>query len=84
MFFCVGILFGNLNALAMVPLGRMAGIGAAVVGSVSNVVAVLVSALVGWFYNDTLLPILLGICVCSIAALLIVGQIRNLPDTPLE
>ncbi|MDX1473827.1 MAG: multidrug effflux MFS transporter, partial [Reinekea sp.] len=53
MFFCVGILFGNLNSLAMVPLGRMAGIGAAVIGSVSNVVAVLVSGAVGWFFNDT-------------------------------
>ncbi|WP_320822059.1 multidrug effflux MFS transporter [Reinekea sp.] len=84
MFFCVGILFGNLNALAMVPLGRMAGIGAAVVGSVSNVVAVLVSVLVGWFYNDTLLPILLGISVCTLVALMIVWWIRNLPDTPLE
>ena len=28
-FFCVGLLFGNLNALAMEPLGKMAGLGAA-------------------------------------------------------
>lgn len=32
-FFCVGILFGNQNSLAMEPLGHLAGIGAAVVGS---------------------------------------------------
>ena len=32
-FFFVGILFGNQNSLAMEPLGRLAGIGAAVVGS---------------------------------------------------
>ena len=28
-FFCTGILFGNINALAMQPLGHMAGLGAA-------------------------------------------------------
>ena len=32
-FFCLGILFGNLNAIAMEPLGHIAGVGAAVVGS---------------------------------------------------
>ncbi|MEI7748004.1 MAG: multidrug effflux MFS transporter, partial [Chlorobiaceae bacterium] len=32
-FFCTGILFGNLNALAMKSLGKIAGIGAGVVGS---------------------------------------------------
>ncbi len=29
-FFCIGLLFGNLNALAMRPLGHVAGAGAAV------------------------------------------------------
>ncbi|WP_196159633.1 multidrug effflux MFS transporter [Reinekea sp. G2M2-21] len=83
MFFCVGILFGNLNSLAMVPLGRMAGIGAAVIGSVSNVVAVLVSGVVGWFFNDTLLPILIGLCVCAVLALVLILLIRHSDDSPL-
>ncbi len=30
-FVCIGILFGNFNALAMGPLGHIAGVGAAVV-----------------------------------------------------
>ena len=34
-FFCVGILFGNLNVLAMEPLGHIAGVGVAVVGALS-------------------------------------------------
>lgn len=80
MFFCVGILFGNLNSLAMVPLGRMAGIGAAVVGSVSNVVAVLVSGIVGWFFNDTLLPILIGIMFSAAASLAITLKVRHADD----
>lgn len=35
-FFAVGMLFGNLNALAMEPLGHVAGIGSAIVGSGST------------------------------------------------
>src|SRR4029434_1277649 len=34
-FFGIGLLFGNLNALAMQPLGHIAGTGAAVVGATS-------------------------------------------------
>lgn len=81
MFFCVGILFGNLNSLAMVPLGRMAGIGAAIVGSISNVVAVVVSGVVGWFFNDTLLPILAGIMISSLISLGLVLTVRRAADT---
>ncbi|MGI9421741.1 MAG: multidrug effflux MFS transporter, partial [Hyphomicrobiaceae bacterium] len=43
-FFCVGIVFGNLNALAMEPLGHMAGLGAALVGSL----ATFISLPLGW------------------------------------
>ena len=84
MFFCVGILFGNLNSLAMVPLGRMAGIGAAVIGSVSNLVAVVLSGIVGWFFNETLLPILIGLSVSAIVSLCIVFMVKNKDDSALS
>ena len=31
-FFCCGILFGNYNAMAMEPMGRIAGMAAAISG----------------------------------------------------
>ena len=40
LFFFFGVLFGNLNALAMEPLGRIAGLGSALVGSVSTLISV--------------------------------------------
>lgn len=82
-FFCIGILFGNINALAMVPLGRMAGIGAAVIGSVSNIVAVPVAGAVGWFFNDTLIPIASGLCLCAMTSLLILFSVRHKNDDAL-
>ncbi|MEC8580999.1 MAG: MFS transporter [Pseudomonadota bacterium] len=38
-FFALGLLFGNLNALAMRPLGDMAGLGSSVIASGSSIVA---------------------------------------------
>jgi DHA1 family bicyclomycin/chloramphenicol resistance-like MFS transporter len=68
-FFCVGILFGNMNALAMQPLGRVAGVGAAVVGSLSTLISVPIGIVIGQSYDGTVLPlvasmaILAGLCI---------------------
>jgi DHA1 family bicyclomycin/chloramphenicol resistance-like MFS transporter len=59
-FFCIGILFGNLNALAMEPLGQMAGVGAAFVGSFSTLISMLLGTAVGQNYNGTILPLVIG------------------------
>ena len=64
-FFCVGILFGNLNALAMEPLGHIAGVGAAVVGSLSTFIAVPLGTVIGQGYNGTVLPLVGGFAVLS-------------------
>lgn len=64
-FFCTGILFGNLNALAMQPLGRLAGIGAAVVGSFATLISMLLGTLIGRSYNGTILPLVVGMTVLS-------------------
>lgn len=80
MMFAVGILFGNLNSLAMVPLGKLAGVGAAVVGTVQNLVSVVVSVFIGWFFTDQLLPILLGFMFSAAGALLLVLYVRGATD----
>ena len=53
-FFSFGHLFGNLNALAMEPLGHIAGVGAAVVASLPTLVAVPFGALVGLTFDGTM------------------------------
>lgn len=59
-FFCIGILFGNINAMAMQPLGGMAGLGAAIIGSLSSIVSVLTAVLVGSFIESSITPVALG------------------------
>jgi len=64
-FFCVGILFGNQNTLAMEPLGHMAGIGAAVVGSLSTLISMLLGTMIGQNYNGTIFPLVAGMAILT-------------------
>lgn len=72
LFFCVGLVFGNINALAMQWLGRVAGLGASIIASVSSLISVGVALLVGQFYNQTLYSLSLGFLGCALLALLLV------------
>ncbi|MCA0434227.1 MAG: multidrug effflux MFS transporter [Proteobacteria bacterium] len=56
-FFCSGMLFGNYNAMAMEPMGHIAGMASAVSGSLSSLVAVVLGAFAGRYYDGTMYPI---------------------------
>ena len=62
-FFCVGTLFGNLNGLAMQPMGHIAGSAAAVIGAASTTISTVLGSLVGQSYDGTVLPLALGFAV---------------------
>ncbi len=68
--FCMGMLFGNFNALAMEPMGHMAGMAAAVIGCVSLVISVMLGGIIGQLYDNNLLPIALGFLIASCASLI--------------
>ena len=55
-------LFGNLNALAMEPLGHMAGLGAALIGAISTFISLPFGWLIGQLYDGTVLPLVGGFC----------------------
>lgn len=66
--FCVGLLFGNLNALALEPMGHIAGIASAIIGAASNVIAIPLGTLIGQMYDGTLVPIVAGFSALGIMA----------------
>ena len=70
--FCTGILFGNLNSLAMEPLGHIAGMGAAIVGSISTFISVPFGMYIGLSYNGTVVPLVIGFAVFGTLAMLVV------------
>lgn len=71
-FFCIGILFGNMNALAMEPLGHIAGIGAAVIGSLSTLISMVLGTMIGRSYNGTILPLIASIAILTGLSILVV------------
>ncbi len=68
-FFCMGILFGNFSAMAMEPVGHMAGLGAAVVGSVSTFISLPLGWTIGHAFDGTVLPLVAGFAVLSLLSL---------------
>lgn len=75
LFACIGLLFGNLNALAMESLGAMAGVGSSVIASVSSLVAVLIAVSLGRFYDGHVALIGLGFLVAGVVALALLASV---------
>ncbi len=76
-FFSIGFLFGNLRALAMNPLGHIAGIGAAINGFVSTVMAVPIANYIGSFVSDSVLPLFIGFSIFGMLSLLIFLYVKQ-------
>jgi len=56
----------------MEPIGHIAGIGAAINGFVSTLMAVPIAIFIGSFLTDTAYPIFIGFFICSILSLALV------------
>jgi DHA1 family bicyclomycin/chloramphenicol resistance-like MFS transporter len=70
LFFFNGMLFSNYNALAMEPMGHIAGVAAAIIASTSTLVAVSTGTSIGRLYDGTVIPLFAGFAGLSIAAFL--------------
>ena len=75
-FFAIGFLFGNLRALAMEPVGHIAGIGAAITGFLSTMMAVPISTFIGRFVSNTALPLFIGFAICGMLSILMLIYIK--------
>ncbi len=71
LFFCFGLVFGNINAMAMEPMGHVAGIAAAIIGSTSSMMSMVIGTAIGQMYNGTLLPVTGGFLLFSSISMLI-------------
>lgn len=77
LFFGVGLLFGNINALAMQSLGQVAGLGASIIASFSSLVAVAVSFAVGPLYNQTVYPLALAFFGAAAISLVLILSVQG-------
>jgi DHA1 family bicyclomycin/chloramphenicol resistance-like MFS transporter len=80
LFFCFGLIQGNLNALAMEPMGHIAGLAASSIGATSSVLSMSIGAVVGQSYNDTLIPMATGFTVLFSVGLLVMWYAGRTPQ----
>ena len=66
--FFVGITFGNYNAIALRPLGKIAGIASSVTASIQSLISVLVASAVGSAFAMNVMPVVLGSVVMGVVA----------------
>jgi len=62
----------NFGAMAMEPIGEVAGIGASLQGFIQSFGGALVGAAIGRLFNDTTVPLAGGALACGLAALVFV------------
>jgi DHA1 family bicyclomycin/chloramphenicol resistance-like MFS transporter len=83
-FFCIGVLFGNLNAMAMQSLGRIAGLGASMIASGSSLVAVVFAVVLGAFYDQSTVPLAIGFALAGVVSLVLVEWTSGASLDPIE
>lgn len=76
-FFCLGFLWGNFRSIAMEPIGHIAGIGAAINGFVSTIMAVPIANYIGSFVLGTVWPMFVGLAICGLFSLGIMLLVRR-------
>jgi len=82
LFFAFGLIFGNVNAMAMEPMGHVAGIASAIIGSVSSIISMVIGTFIGQMYNNTLIPVTIGfLTMTSLALLLMKFADSNNPNS---
>ncbi len=79
-FFMAGLTIGNLNALALEPMGHIAGTAASIVTAVATILSVIVAAPIGLAFNGTPVPLMAGVFVCATLALPIMLRLPRLTD----
>lgn len=82
-FFAIGILFGNLNAMAMRSLGQVAGLGASLIASGSSFIATLYAIGIGSFYDGTAINLAVGFFVAGVSAL-VLAELAGGDASPVE
>jgi DHA1 family bicyclomycin/chloramphenicol resistance-like MFS transporter len=76
---CFGLIGANAGALAMEPLGHVAGTASSLQGVITTVGGALIGLAIGQQFNGTTLPFLAGFTLCGGASLLVAIWANKLP-----
>jgi len=74
-FAATGFTVGNLNALALEPMGHIAGMTSSVMGAMATVGGAVIGAGIGQLFNGTPTPLVLSVLVCAGASLVVATKL---------
>jgi Bcr/CflA subfamily drug resistance transporter len=74
---CIGLCGSNFGAMAMEPVGHIAGTASSIQGFITSVGAVIVGSLIGQSYNGTTFPLAIGYLGIGLAVLAIVFVVEG-------
>ncbi|MGD1935283.1 MAG: multidrug effflux MFS transporter [Candidatus Phaeomarinobacter sp.] len=73
-FACFGFIGTNFNALAMDPLGHVAGTASSVLGFLQTFVGGVLGAIIGYMYDGTVVPLFAGYLILALGAIACVAM----------
>lgn len=77
LFSLFGCMFGNLNAIAMEPMGHVAGMASAIIGASSSVLSLILATIIGQLYDTSLIPLTWGFAIlCGVSFLIMRNEKR--------
>lgn len=79
-FFMTGMTLGNLNALALEPVGHIAGMAASVMGSIATVASVILAVPVGLMFDGSPVPLMAAVTVYVGIGYLIMRRLAPAPS----
>jgi DHA1 family bicyclomycin/chloramphenicol resistance-like MFS transporter len=74
---CIGLCGSNFGAMAMEPVGHIAGTASSIQGFITSVGAVVVGSLIGQSYNGTTWPLAIGYLGIGLAVLAVVYVVEG-------
>ncbi|WP_371154824.1 multidrug effflux MFS transporter [Jannaschia sp. 2305UL9-9] len=74
-----GMTIGNVQAIAMQPLGHIAGMAASVISAVATIAAVVVATPIGLAFDGTPVPLVAGVGICTAIALFLARRLEEEP-----
>jgi DHA1 family bicyclomycin/chloramphenicol resistance-like MFS transporter len=77
-FFQAGLTMGNLNAIAMEPMGHIAGMAASVIGAFATVLAACIASPIGLLFDGTIIPLVASVFVMASLGFVLMLYMRKL------
>ena len=77
LFFQAGLTLGNLTALAMEPLGHVAGTAASVISAIATFGSVILASIAGQFFDGTPLAMIISTVFLSFAGALSAHRLKR-------